>query len=192
MTETGLVFVATPSNKGCTSSKVLVNGGRFFDIKPFLCSINIFLSCVVVFLYPSVLKDVGYIFLNTVDPFFPKYNTEVSCYCINFKHRQGKGRYVKNVENEFTSLNVFFVDVFLAALSRKRSDTRKLFQVPENCACEHALKPAKQDRSRSSKPFIKYSSSLYFDNLWICNYIFVKVSELRIISRVTQRLWFLV
>ena len=45
----------------------------------------------------------------------------------------------------------------------------------------------KHDRSRSSKPFIKYSSSLYFDNLWICNYIFVKVSELTIISRVTQR-----
>lgn len=37
------------------------------------------------------------------------------------------------------------------------------------------------------KPFIKYSSSVYFDNLWICNHIFVKVSEIRIISCVTQR-----
>ena len=37
------------------------------------------------------------------------------------------------------------------------------------------------------KPFIKYSSSVYFDNLGICNHIFVKVSEIRIISCETQR-----
>lgn len=64
-----------------------------------------------------------------------------------------------------------------------------IFQATKSLRTAHASMRSnvKHDRSRSSKPFIKYSSSLYFDNLWICNYIFVKVSELRIISWVTQR-----
>ena len=83
--------------------------------------------------------------------------------------------------------------VWTGAVSRKRSDLTQVSFIilisheTKSLRTAHASMRSNVKHDRRTKPFIKYSSSLYFDNLWICNYIFVKVSELWIISRVTQR-----